>query len=260
MIRILSDLLRPYSFRGKARLLHTLCPSQGEREQKIFGYRMRLDLSDFIQRSTYLGTFEPVESAQVKGYLKEGMTFVDVGANVGYYTLLAASLVGKSGRVFSFEPSPYAFGRLQETITQNDLSNIRIECSGLSDRAGELELFMPIRNGNHTPTMVPNDGGSPIKVPIRTLDEYLEAEKIHHVDLLKVDVEGFEPNVIGGASAHMKRRKIHAVLCEFNQEWLTANNSSVDALYELMLGFGYKSRDGRPAIESPVQNSLFTLS
>src|ERR1700730_3314616 len=122
--KILSDAIRPYNFRGKARLLHSLCSREGEQEAEIFGYQIKLDLSDYIQRSIYLSVFEPHESAQVKQYLKEGMTLVDVGANVGYYTLLAASLVGRRGRVLAFEPSPYAFERLVETIRRNNLSQV----------------------------------------------------------------------------------------------------------------------------------------
>ena len=63
MIKPLSDLLRPLTFRGKARLLHKLCPKEGERDAEIFGYRIRLDRRDYIQRSMYLGTFEPKEEA-----------------------------------------------------------------------------------------------------------------------------------------------------------------------------------------------------
>ena len=259
MIKFLADLRRPYSFKGKARLLHRLCSAEGEREAEIFGYRMNLDCSDYIQRSIYLGTFEPAETLEVKSYLKEGMTFVDAGANVGYYTLLAASLVGKTGQVIAFEPSPYAFRRLEQTLEQNELGQVRIECAGLSDQTGELQLFIPITSGNHTPTMVPNLGGDPFAVPIQRLDEYLEESRIDRVDLLKVDVEGFEPNVMRGAAGHIAKGRIRAVLCEFNQAWLSANASSVDALYQLMIGYGYKSTSGRPVPDLEVQNILFTF-
>src|ERR1700730_16140389 len=115
-IGLLSDAIRQFNFRGKARLLHGLCSREGEHEAEVFGYKIKLDLADYIQRSIYLRTFEPRESALIRHYLKPGMTFVDVGANVGYYTLLAASLVGRRGRVLAFEPSPYVFERLVETM------------------------------------------------------------------------------------------------------------------------------------------------
>lgn len=260
MIKPLSDLLRPLTFRGKARLLHKLCPKEGERDAKIFGYRIRLDRHDYIQRSMYLGTFEPQESAQVKSYLKAGMTFVDVGANVGYYTLMAASLVGKSGRVLAFEPSSYAFGRLEETIRQNKLAQVQAIRAGLGDTNKEGQLFVSPNTGNHTPSMVPNEGGRPVAVPVLRLDDYLAEHEVDDVDFLKIDVEGFEPNVIRGAGKYIERGKIHAILCEFNAEWLAANQSSAPALYELLINFGFKAAARQPGLDGRVQNILFTIA
>ncbi len=93
----LVQLLRPFSFRGKYRLLTALIPKQGQREACIFGVRSTLDLSDLIQRFIYLGCYEPLETAAVRKVLRPGMTFVDAGANIGYFTWLAARLVGPTG-------------------------------------------------------------------------------------------------------------------------------------------------------------------
>lgn len=259
MIKLLSDLLRPLSFKGKARVLHKLCPKEGEEDANVFGYRISLDRRDYIQRSIYLGTFEPYESSQVKSYLKEGMTFVDVGANVGYYTLMAASLVGRHGRVLAFEPSPYAFSRLEETIARNNLRQVRAIPAGLSDTNGESRLFVSAGKANHTPSMVPNAGGQAVAVPVRRLDDYLSQHGVDHVDFMKIDVEGFEPNVIRGAGKYIERGKIHAILCEFNADWLSANKSSAEALYELLTDSGFKPADGELKPQSRVQNILFRL-
>lgn len=251
-------LLNPFNSRGKARLLHSLSPKQGERTVEIFGSSIKLDLSDYIQRSIYLNTFEPHESALVQGYLKRGMTFVDVGANVGYFTLMASALVGVEGMVLAFEPSPYAFGRLLHTIEGNHLPQVRAIQSGLSDASGELQLYLPKISGNHTPTMIANDGGTPINVPTHRLDEYLTACGIDHVDLMKIDVEGFEPNVIRGATSYIQNGRIHAILCELNKFWLEKNNSSPVQLYEEITSFGYELEECRPDFNASIQNLLFT--
>jgi hypothetical protein len=80
--------LRPVYFRGKGRLLNLVVGDPGERVAHVAGNCMRLDLSEYIQRSIYFGCFEPRETRLVRRWLKPGMTCVDVGANVGYYTLL----------------------------------------------------------------------------------------------------------------------------------------------------------------------------
>jgi len=260
VIKQLSELLRPVNFKGKALLLHKLCPKDGERDAELFGYRISLDRQDYIQRSMYLGTFEPNESAQVKSYLKKGMTFIDVGANVGYYTLMAASLVGSTGRVIAFEPSAYAFKRLEETIRKNNLKQVQAVRAGLSDTNSQSQLFVSPRKGNHTPSMVPSGGVRPVDVAVRRLDDYLAEHEIDHVDLMKIDVEGFEPNVIRGAGKYLERGRIHAILCEFNEDWLKANQSSSHALYELLINSGLKSASPELKLEGQLQNILFTIA
>jgi len=254
------NLLGPYSFRGKARLLHSLSPRKGERTTTVFGYSIRVDLSDYIQRTIYLNAFEPRESALVRDYLKPGMTFVDVGANVGYFSLMAASLVGVEGTVVAFEPSPYAFDRLARTIEDNQLTQVRAIQAALGDSSGTLQIFVPKLPGNHTPTMVANDGGNPINVATHTLDEFLGDCGIDRIDLMKIDVEGFEPNVLRGAKSYLENGKINAILIEFNRLWLEANNSSPAQLYQDIISYGYELADGRPDLDANLQTLLFRRS
>ena len=258
-IGLLSDAIRQFNFRGKARLLHGLCSREGEHHAEVFGYKIKLDLADYIQRSIYLGTFEPRESAQIRAYLKPGMTFVDVGANVGYYTLLAASLVGRGGRVLAFEPSPYAFDRLAETIKRNNLSQVCAVQSGLGDASGEAQLFSPL-SGNHSPSMVSNGVGSPINVPVRRLDDWLAEHEVDRVDLMKIDIEGFEPNVIKGAAECVRQGRLRAILCEFNKYWLEMNGSSPSQLYHLLTRSGFVLAQDEPDFDLVVQNLLFTFA
>jgi FkbM family methyltransferase len=258
-IGLLSDAMRQFNFRGKARLFHGLCSREGERQADVFGYKMELDLADYIQRSIFLGTFEPRESAQIRNYLKPGMTFVDVGANVGYYTLLAASLVGGRGRVLALEPSPYAFDRLVETIKRNNLSQVSATQLGLGDVTGQAQLFSPLP-GNHSPSMVSNGVGRPINVPVRRLDDWIREHEIDRIDLMKIDVEGFEPNVIKGAAKYIQQGRVRAILCELNKYWLEMNGSSPSQLYHLLTSAGFVSAPGKPDFDLVVQNLLFRFA
>jgi len=260
MKQLFIEWVRQFNFPRKAGFLHLICPRVGEKNVDFYDYKLTLDLSDYIQRSVYLNVFEPCESNLIKNYLKPGMTFIDVGANIGYFTLMASALVGSEGKVIAFEPSPYAYGRLEDTINRNNISQISIIQAGLSNSRGTIELYISDDKwGNHTPTMVKNDGGHPIEVPILTLDEYLKDNKIEYVDLMKIDVEGFEPNVIEGARIAIESRKIHSILLEFNKDWLEGNGSSVNSLYQKLLGLGLKSKNKGIDIDSPLQNLLFSI-
>jgi FkbM family methyltransferase len=227
------EALRPAHFRGKARLLNSLVATSGVKRAGIFGSEFELDMSDFIQRQIYLGTFEPSETRVVKGFLQPGMTFVDVGANVGYYTALAARLVGAAGRVISFEPSAYAFDRLSAMVSANHLSHVNAIHAGLSDEAGILKLYLGIGSDNHTPTMVPHANTSVSEVPVVRLDDEAGRLGLDRIDLMKIDVEGHEPRVLGGASRLLRERRIRAVLCEFNEHWLRQAGSSPHDLERL---------------------------
>jgi FkbM family methyltransferase len=250
---------RPLYFRGKARLLSKLCPQQGELTAKIFNYNVSLDLAEFGQRAIFMGVFEPRETRVVKNYLQEGMTVVDAGANVGYYTLLAASKVGSRGRVIAFEPSPYAFERMTHTVESNQITQVTTVPLALSDQPGEATLYVPIDRRHHSPTMNACDGVYPIPIRAQTLDQYLTDNGVERVDMLKLDVEGFEPNVIKGAINSIKKGRVRAVLCELNEVWLNANGWSERGMLDFMVSLGFKAE--KFVVYGPgLTNIFFTYS
>ena len=257
IVDIAAKLMSPFYFRGKGRLLNSLCPRLGTRRRKLFGYEIELSLVDHIQRNVYLGTYEPYDSALVRRHLKPGMTVIDIGANIGYYSLMAAAKVGPGGRVISFEPNPELAGRLQETIHENKLANVTLEQAGVSDKPGWAELFLPNEIGNNTATMIANEGGHPVRVPIVTLDEYLEQHQIDRVDFLKIDVEGFEPKVIQGARSAIRAKKIKAIFCEFNGTWLRQAGTTPKAYYDQLRSLGLRPAKEVPEASLEQENILF---
>lgn len=250
VVEFVTNSMRPFWFRGKMRLLNGICPRVGIRKCTLFGYNVELDLSDHIQRNVYLGTYEPQDSRLVQRYLSPGNTFVDVGANFGYYSLMAASVVGNSGRVIGFEPNPELCDHLRGTIEKNKIVNVTVEQAGVSDQAGHADLFLPIEHGNNTATMVPNRGGAPLRVPVVTLDEYLNRSRILQVDFLKIDVDGFEPRVIRGVQAAIQAKRIKAVFCEFCGEWLRAAGTTPRDYYDQLRSLGLRS------VTEPTEETL----
>src|SRR5216684_1948368 len=221
--------LRPVQFRGKGRLAELVVPRTGNRDALIFGSWFSLDLSDYIQRHIYAGSFEREESGIVRKMVHTGMTFVDVGANVGYYTALAAQLVGPTGSVFSFEPSAYAFPRLSRMIEINRLTCARAINCGLSDIAGEALLFGAVDDDFydiHTATMVPNDNPHRAVVRTETLDRMAEQLNIKQIDFLKIDVDGFEPVVLQGAARLIANGRISNIMLECAEYWFKRMNTS----------------------------------
>jgi len=249
---------RPMQFRGKVRLVNCLAPTSGHSTALIHGYRTTLDLSEHIQRMVYLGTYERWETRAVRRYLRSGMTLVDVGANMGYFTLLGARIVGPTGRIIAVEPSPSAADRLASVIEVNQIPNVTLERCGLGREAGEMMLYDP-HPSNHTPTML-GDPGTPGRiVPIRTLDELADAHRVNRIDLLKIDVEGFEPEVFAGAVRLFAAGRIGAILCEFNEFWLARGGTTGDAVYRQLLDYGFADLSGRPFVPGAELANRFMI-
>ena len=202
------------------------------------GYKIKLDLREYNQRSMYLNNYESVQTDWVKQILRPGSTFIDIGANWGYFTLLAASLVKSSGQVLAFEPSPSPANRIKKlTIPWVDVIQI-----GIGDTEEDLDLYLQPKSTNiHSPSFVKSDSYEEVlKVSVRKLDNLPYIQKLSRIDLVKIDIEGFEPNALKGMVKTIKTGKIKYLMVEFNSGWLPANGSSCDELMSLIKGLGFK--------------------
>lgn len=130
----------------------------------------------------------------LKAFLKPGDVVVDVGANIGNITLTSAALVGNSGKIFSIEPHPVIFKYLCRNIRLNNLTNIDVINSAVSDFNGVICFSNKALDDLNEVVKKSN-----LRVNTRTLDKIL-SKKVSYIDLLKIDVEGFEINVLRGAS------------------------------------------------------------
>ena len=253
-MRIIIDFLRPFSFRGKSRLMNPIVPQCGVVHANIYGYKMKLDLKDHIQRMIYIGAFERLETSLIKSYLRPGATFADVGANVGYFSLLASRLVGKTGRVLSFEPSSYVANLLSETIQVNSIQTIDL-CRYALGRVNSKAVLSDVLPSNHSPTFFLPGSGPP--VDIRVLDEVLAEKNIDRIDLMKIDVEGFELEVLSGAEKTVSEGKIRSILVEFNAHWLSKAGTSSRALHEWLTNRSFRCLASDDAPTEALSNRLY---
>jgi len=244
LIDAIIKALRPLQFRGKGRLAELLVPRSKDRSALLFGSQFHLDTSDYLQRQMYAGSFERLETEIVVKALRPGMTFVDVGANVGYYTALAAHLVGPTGAVFAFEPSDYAHPRLTKMVETSGLKSVRIIKRGLADVAGERFLYGAVNEEPcelHTATMVPCDNPQRSLVRTETLDNVAEQLNIGQIDLMKIDVDGLEPLVLKGASNLIARGRISNILMECDEKSFNAMGTSASEIIDYLKASGFRS-------------------
>ena len=163
------------------------------------------------------GTFEKKEAAFIERFLRPGMTVLDVGAHHGLYTLLASKRVGRSGRVFSFEPSPRERRALRLHLALNLCRNVKVQ--GLALGSSETEATLHVVQGSQTgcnslrPPVV-FSSTVPLRVRVTSLDAWLNLNGISSVNFIKLDVEGGELDVLKGASQLLERRPRPVFLVE----------------------------------------------
>ncbi len=219
-------------------------PRGGPLTVETNGVRMSLDVREYVQRRIFYGAFEVGEIRFVRSFVRPGDVVVDVGANVGLFTLIAAAAVGSTGQVHAFEPVPGNFARLQENLGLNQLHNVVAQRMALGEEAGDLTLGVDHAEG--APSGVSGhftEGGSrdAVQVPVCRLDDYLaEHLRNRHLRLVKIDVEGMEPLVLRGLDRQLNDHWPDAFLIEVNPGVLAARGRSAAELIALVRDRGYE--------------------
>jgi FkbM family methyltransferase len=206
---------------------------------KRYGLYRVLDIAEWADRSFYfLGRWYDLRTAlAIETVLRPGDRVVDVGGNYGHFALAAAACVGAGGHVISVEPNPEAFSRLTVHKAINMLKQIDIHNIGLSDSPGELELSVPrINSGEASFAPSAYADTTCIRCPVRTLDALVDAAP---VDLIKIDVEGFETRVLDGAREVLGRDR-PLVITEVVSAHLARAGATPGDLFARLEPLGYR--------------------
>jgi len=187
------------------------------------------------------GGYEKTETEIFRSLLRPGMTVVDIGANVGYYTLIAASVVGASGKVYAFEPEPSNYELLTRNIAANGHKNVLPSPEAVSDRVGSMKLYIDSQNfGNRSFSQrnIVHDGGA-VDVNTTTLDSLCLSGKIaNQIDVMKIDAQGAEGFIVEGATRVLQDQR-PKILLEFEPGMLKNNGTEPLELIEKLKNYGY---------------------
>ncbi|MEV5595828.1 FkbM family methyltransferase [Streptomyces sp. NPDC052496] len=192
---------------GKARIVESYLNAglrdhpRIRRARTRFGAPFVTDTQDLIQRYIYLfGVWEPHLTRWLERRLRPGDVFVDVGANIGYYSLLASRLVGKGGTVVALEASPDFHRVLLKQAAINRCGNVRAVNTAISDRVEMLTFILASSHNMGANSIVPYAGEaeSTFEVAAQPLSDVLSPDEIARARVIKVDVEGAEGSVVRG--------------------------------------------------------------
>ena len=160
--------------------------------------------------------YEPNQTEVVKKYVHEGDTVIDIGAHVGYYTLLMAQLVGENGKVYSFEPDPVNFQLLKKSVEINGFENVVLIQKAVSNITDKVKLFLGDDDSaiNRIYDAKLGDAKESIDVDSVTIDEYFK-ENDELINFIKLDSEGSEVKIINGMKQFLSRNKKLVMMTEF---------------------------------------------
>lgn len=159
----------------------------------VMDFRMRLNPNELVDSGFlfYPQLYDRREVAMLRRELKPGDVFLDIGANIGFYSLLAAPCVGPSGRVLAMEADPEIFSILQENIGLNNLKQVEPICVGISDRVETLRLGVNMNGNRGSSSFLANDQPRGVNVPCVPLSQLIQERGIQAIAAAKVDIEGF---------------------------------------------------------------------
>jgi FkbM family methyltransferase len=203
------------------------------------GFRLQVRLGDWLGRHVYVtGEYEPATTRVVKSLLQAGDTFVDIGANIGYFSLLASRRVGPTGKVFAFEPVPQTRDELIHNVCLNRAGNVTVRDEAVADSTGEAIFFVGPADHRGTSSLRSlHDASGVLSVRKALLDDLLPPDA--KVGLVKIDVEGAEYLALQGMQECLRLDRPDLII-EVTDSYLRGMGHSAAMLCEFLRDFGYR--------------------
>lgn len=221
--------------------------------QEYHKLHLKLDTSKYSQKIMWhyfsQGKFyEPEESKFLERVLKPGDTFIDIGAHIGYYSLIAAILVGETGRVISIEPDITNINWIQDHITLNQFPQMQVIPTVLGAETKPVEFFYNADNdgghalwdvGLHEFNKISRNHPQPFTLSMTTLDVVIQNQGLTGIKLIKIDTEGAEHQILQGSLQTLATYQVPYIIAEINRFALNQMGTNEEQLREFMASLGY---------------------
>lgn len=210
--------------------------------------RVHASLSDHIEAQLYWQGYQEADQGvlkMIKKHLPPDGTFIDIGANIGSFTLVAAK-IARRGEVHAFEPSVHHFSRLSRNVELNNFRNVHLNRKGLSDKTETATLFLPSMKGemnnSGAASLYSSDAAEDMQlkeeIELISLDDYVANQKIDRIDLIKIDIEGAEYGALKGSRKTLERLR-PIVLMELDLDNLKRAGCEPGQILEFWKELGY---------------------
>ncbi len=252
-------ILRPWPLRNITNwIIKKLLP----KKVKIGKYFLFLNPNDpVVSGAIFFNVYEKSESHFIKSICYEGMNILDIGANIGYYTALFSQLAGDRGSVIAIEPDLESYKYLSKSINSFNYKNVLSFRLAASDIKQKLPLFISKENRGDNRLYSTNQKRKTIMVDCLTVDELLEENKIENLDLIKIDVQGYEPKVLKGMLNIVRSSKKLILLSEFWPEGILQAGESPNEFLTMLRKMQFQlfelKKDGFLVLLKPSKDNKF---
>lgn len=213
-------------------------PAGSDRTFEYQGIKLSLDIHDYVSHYLYFG-FKDRSHEKLMSLVKAGDTVLDVGTNYGSTILQFAKIITENGRAYGFEPDPVNFAICAKNLGLNNFHHISVENIGLGREAGEATLVVDTesnRGGNRIG--IASEGKESARVKITSLDDWVANNNLAKIDLIKIDVEGYEMEVLAGARELLKTFS-PALFIEIDDNNLRQQGASAKEAVMFLEDYGY---------------------
>lgn len=186
-----------------------------------------------------LSFLEDFEFQKVRGFVKKGMIVLDIGSNIGFYTLQFSKLVGKNGKVFAFEPDPDNYSLLAKNIEKNNLNNVIAIKKAVLNKTGPLQLYLCKENRGDHRIFESNDERDSIKIDGTKIDDIFSSET--KIDIIKMDIQGSEYLAVEGMHDVIERNEDIIIITEFSPYRLKKCGFSGNIFLNKIKEIGFKT-------------------
>lgn len=265
----LFDIYRSVDFKGKLFISGFIKNSAQNGIYLCGQLKYNIDFTDKIQEMVYLGTYERQEIRLLEKYVKKGWICLDIGANIGFYTLTLSKLVGEDGKIYAIEPSQSNYKKLNDNIAINNLDNCITSNIALSSKSGEfLFSVSPNQNSGWGRLGKWKSAQSEVIVNVNTLDDFVIFNNISNIDFLKIDIEGHELEFLQGAKNTLKNGIVKRIMIEYCGYVLEPQGINLKQYVDSIMGFDYipvhfnldkieKAKNGHYKPRREILNLLF---
>lgn len=196
-----------------------------------------------ISAALTFGVYEPYETQLFRNAIQPGMTIVDIGANIGYYAVLAGLRAGPTGTIVAYEPDPTNLSFLEKNLERNGLTNAVAVQKAVSNQAGIATFYLTEHNKGTHSLANNRDVRETIEVETDTLDLSLRALGIEKVNVLKIDIEGAEPLAVQGMGETLARNPNIIIFTEFYPKAMRRLGKDPVVFLEMLATFGFQIQD-----------------